>query len=188
MKIFRNALEASRAFPSAVVTIGKFDGIHRGHRRVLGMALARARALKTHSLVLTFDPESEQHTRLYSYRPLLSLAERLDQFRRLGFDAAVLLPFDRALACLSPQAFAENVLALQLKPLCVVVGEDFCFGKDRAGNIDSLERSGQGLGFLVESVPLLKDDGEKSSAARIRELIEKGEREKAADLLGRALG
>lgn len=174
-------LEAGRVFPAAVVAIGKFDGLHRGHRRVLGVAVRKARALKTSLLVVTFDPTAEQHMRLFSYQPVLPVAKRLETF---GVDGVVLLPFDGKLACTAPVAFARDFLALQLKPLAVCVGEDFCFGKDRAGKVETLQQLGPKLGFLVYPVKILKADGEKISAARIRRLIELGRRTEAEALLG----
>lgn len=179
--------EAGRAFPGAVVAIGKFDAIHRGHRRVIGLAKRKAKAFKTGCVVVTFDPSADQYLRLYSARPLLTVAERVELLGKLGVDAVVLLPFDRALACLSPEAFAKDVLALQLKPAAVCVGEDFCFGKDRAGRVATLQDLGPALGFLVYPVPLLTESGEKISATRIRSLLERGRRSEAAALLGRKL-
>jgi riboflavin kinase/FMN adenylyltransferase len=187
VQIFRNMFEAGRRFPAAVVAIGKFDAIHRGHRRVIRLAVKKAKALKTFSVVVTFDPTSDQHLRLYSSRPVLSMAERIEQIAKLGIDGVVLLPFDQKLACLSPEAFAKDVLALQLRPLAICVGEDFCFGKDRAGRVATLQELGPALGFLVYPVPLLLAGGEKISATRIRRLLERGRKGEAEGLLGRKI-
>ena len=176
--------EAGRNFPAAVVAIGKFDAIHRGHRRVIRLAVKKAKALKTFCVVVTFDPSAEQYLRLYSYRPVLSVAKRIELMGKLGVDGVVLLPFDKNLACLSPEAFAKDVLALQLKPMAVYVGEDFCFGKDRLGKVETLQQLGPKLGFLVYPVPLLSVGGKKISAARIRQLIERGRESEAEELLG----
>ena len=138
--------------------------------------------------MLTFDPAPELFRRLYSYRPILPLARRLDIFRAFGAAAVVLLPFDKPLACLTPEAFAKNVLALQLKPLGVCVGSDFCFGRDRAGRVATLQDLGRDLGFSVYPVRLLKEDGEKITAPRIRRLLDDGDVAAAERLLGRSLG
>jgi riboflavin kinase/FMN adenylyltransferase len=187
VRIFRNMFDAGRAFPAAVVAIGKFDAIHRGHRRVIRLAVKKAKAFKTSSIVVTFDPSADQYMRLYSSRPVLPLAERIEQIGKLGIDGVVLLPFDHKLACLSPEAFAKDVLALQLKPLAICVGEDFCFGKDRAGRVATLQELGPELGFHVYPVPLLLEGGEKISATRIRLLLERGRKREAEKLLGREL-
>jgi len=184
VRIFRNMFEAGRSFPAAVVAIGKFDAIHRGHQRVIRLAVKKAKAFKTFCVVVTFDPSAEQYLRLYSYRPVLSVAKRIELMGKLGVDGIVLLPFDKKLACLSPKAFAKDVLALQLKPIAVYVGEDFCFGKDRAGKVETLQQLGPELGFLVYPVPLLFTGGEKISATRIRRLIERGRKSEAEELLG----
>lgn len=177
-------LEAGRSFPAAVVAVGKFDALHLGHQRVIGLAVKRAKTLKTHCVVVTFDPNAEQHLRLYRYQPVLPMAKRIERMGKAGVDAVVLLPFDRKLACMAPVGFAKDVLALQLKPLAVVVGEDFCFGKDRAGRVETLQELGPQLGFLVYPVPLLTAGGEKITAERIRRLIELGRKEEAEKLLG----
>lgn len=187
MRIFRNMFEAWRTYPNAVVALGKFDAIHRGHRRVLRMAVRKAKAFKTACLVVTFDPSAEQYLRLYPSRPVLTMAERIAHLGKLGVDGVVLLPFDKKLACLSPEAFAKDVLALQLKPMAVCVGEDFCFGKDRAGRVATLQQLGPELGFLVYPVRLLSVGGEKISATRIRALLERGRKTEAEALLGRKL-
>jgi riboflavin kinase/FMN adenylyltransferase len=187
VKIFQNAFEAGKSFPAAVIAIGKFDAVHRGHEKVIRAAVKRAKALKTACMVVTFDPSPEQHLRLFSYKPVLPLARRIELIGEFGVDAIVLLPFNKTLACLSPHAFVKNVLALQLKPVEVCVGEDFCFGKGRAGRLETLQEFGPEFGFLVRPIPLVKQGGEKISASRIRRHLEKGERAEAEVLLGRRL-
>lgn len=184
MRIFRSLFEAGRAFPAPVVAIGKFDGLHLGHRRVLNLAVDKARGLKTSCVVVTFDPSAEQYLRLFSYQPVLSMAKRIERLESLGVDAVVLLPFDRILACTAPEAFARDFLALQLKPLAVCVGEDFCFGKAQAGTVETLQQLGPELGFIVYPVKLVSSGGEKISASRIRRLIELGRNAEAEALLG----
>lgn len=187
MEIFRSAFEAGRRFPGAVVAIGKFDALHRGHRTLIRLARSRARRLKAPCLVLTFDPSPEQFVRLFRYRPLLSLGEKLDRLRRLGVDGVVLLPFDSRLACLSPTAFARDVLARQLMAMSVFVGENFCFGQNRAGRVDDLSSLGKSLSFSVHPIPEVKAQGVKISAERIRDLLAQGRRGAAEKLLGRKL-
>jgi riboflavin kinase/FMN adenylyltransferase len=184
MKVFRNAFRAGRELPGAVLALGKFDALHRGHRRVLRAARAKARALKTSCVVVTFDPAPEPFRGISPRRPILSMAERLRRLAGLGLDAVVLLPFGKKLACLSPEAFAKTVLAAQLKPRCVCVGEDFCYGKDRSGRVETLEDIGPALGFSVCSVPLLTSAGEKITAERIRRLLDDGRVPEAESLLG----
>lgn len=187
VEIFRNPFEAGRRFPGSVLAIGKFDAVHRGHLALLRRARRRAKALKAPFLVLTFDPTPEQFVRLFRYRPLLSIGEKLRRLGGLGADGVVLMPFDKRLACLSPEAFARDVLARQLLVMEVFVGADFCFGQDRAGRVDDLRALGASLGFSVSAVPLVSAQGEKISATRIRSLLAEGRRKAAEGLLGRKL-
>lgn len=187
MRILRNAFEAGREFPGAVVCLGKFDAMHRGHVRLLEQARREADAHQRPLLAATFDPAPTQYGRLFPYDPVLPLAERLRLMGRLGVDAVALLPFDKPLACLTPEAFGRDVLVGMLKPYAVVVGEDFCFGKDRAGRAGTLQELGDELGFQTIVVPLLTEDGAKITAERIRALLDAGDRRGAEALLGRPL-
>ncbi len=187
MRVFRSAFEAGRWAPGAVVTIGKFDGMHRGHQRLIRSLVKKAKASRTRCLVVTFDLSPQQFLRLYPYQPILSEAKKIEILGRLGVDAVVLIPFDEDLACMSPESFAGDVLAAQLKAKDVYVGEDFCFGKDRAGSISTLEELGPRLGFRVHPVPLTRSAGEKITAVRIRALIDDGRERTAEKLLGRKL-
>lgn len=164
--------------------MGKFDGLHLGHRRLLALARERARALDARLLAVTFDPLPEDYFRPGARRPLLPEPKRLALFGELGVAGVVLLPFNDALACQAPAGFARQVLSAALRCAAVFVGEDFCFGKDRAGRVPELEAFGRELGFSVHPVPLLSVDGEKVSSSRIRELLAQGKKREAATLLG----
>ena len=153
------------------VAIGTFDGVHRGHRRVLDAA--RTASLRT--TVVTFDP----HPRTVLGAPvelLATLERRLELFEEAGLDDALVLRFDQELLALSPEAFAERVLRA-IGTEVVAAGEGFRFGHGRAGDLALLE----GLGFEVRRVPLLDD----VSSSRIRKLLVAGDVEQAAHLLGR---
>lgn len=184
MKIFQSAFEAGHWAPGAVAAIGKFDGMHLGHQEIIRQAIERAKALKTRCFVVTFDPTAGEFLRLYPYQPILSPAQRIEMLGKMEVDAVVLLPFNHELACLSPESFTNMVLVTQLKVAEVYVGEDFCFGKDRAGDLETLEELAPKMGFQVHSVPLIRIDGEKITASRIRQLIEQGQKSKAEELLG----
>lgn len=186
MKVFVNPYEAGRWAPGAVIAIGKFDGVHRGHRRLLLMAARRARDLATRSLVLTFDPLPQEFFGK-KFRPLIPLEERLRRIGELGLDGAVVLPFDKRLACQAPESFAERILGQALKAMEVLVGTDFCYGKDRSGDVATLAESGRRLGFSVSPVPLLRAGGRKIDSSHIRALLKNGRRAAAERRLGRPL-
>lgn len=170
-----------------VVTVGMFDGVHRGHASLHGRVFERARELDARSGVVTFDPHP-----LEVLAPdkapcmLTTLEQRLGLFEDAGFDLAVVLPFDAELAALSPEGFAKATLVEELHVREVVVGEDFRFGHERAGDIETLRRLGETFGFSVEAVGLLAEHGEKVSSTTIRIYLAEGRADQAATLLGRA--
>lgn len=183
MRIFRNAFQAGRECPNAVVAFGVFDGVHRGHRRLIKAAVTRAKELKTSCLVALFDPEPGRGAPSRA-RPLMPVARRIERLQALGVDAVVLLPFEKRLACWSPESFARTVLSAQIKPLAVCVGRDFGLSEDRPGAVDMLAEQGRALGFTVRVVPTLSAGGEPVSTARVRRLLDAGELVEAEDLLG----
>lgn len=184
VKIFRSAHAAGRATGPSVVAIGKFDGLHLGHRRLLRLALRRARLLRLPCLALSFDPLPFEYFAGEIRPPLMSVAERVAGLAALGLDGVVLLPFDRQLACLAPEAFARDVLARALRARHVFVGENFCFGRERAGNSETLGVLGALYDFSVRAVPLLRRGGAPVSSSAVRALLAAGRREQARRLLG----
>lgn len=186
MIVFRGAHEAGRWAQGPVVAIGKFDAVHLGHKMMIAQAVRRARAFSRRCLLVTFDPLPQQYFSPGS-EPLLGLEERLLQLAKLGADAALLLPFNGVLACAAPEAFARDILRDTLGAVSVFVGANFCFGKDRAGTLDTLRELGQECGFEVHGVPLLELDGQAVSTSRIRALLRDGKRKQAERLLGRKL-
>ena len=178
-----------RSRPHPVVTIGNFDGHHRGHRSLLQTVVARARDSKGTAIVLTFDPHPVRvlapHVEL---RFLTSPEEKLERLKAAGVDEVVFLEFTPSLAAMPPEQFAKDVLHRHLHVAEVFVGEHFAFGKARAGRITDLEAFGATLGFEVHPVRPVILDGGVVSSTRIRSLIQGGQMEAAARLLGRSYG
>jgi riboflavin kinase / FMN adenylyltransferase len=153
------------------VALGTFDGVHRGHRRVLDAAIAAGET----STAVTFDP----HPRValgYGVDLLTSLGRRLELLEEAGLDEALVVDFDLEVAQLGPEEFVERVLQ-PIGTEVVLAGANFRFGRGRSGDLDLLRR----LGFDVRAVPLV----EGVSSTRIRDLLRAGEVERAARLLGR---
>ncbi len=168
----------------AVVAIGNFDGVHRGHCAVIGEA--RRLAAGGPALVLTFEP----HPRAYfcPEPPLFRLADVPTRLRLLAntrIDGVVLKAFDAALASLDADAFVDQVLVGQLAVAGVVVGEDFHFGRGRLGTPDKLRAAGKAHGFAVSFVPPLIVDGTVASSSVIRARLAEGDVAGAARLIGR---
>jgi riboflavin kinase/FMN adenylyltransferase len=172
-----------------VVTVGVFDGVHRGHQRIIWRALARAAELRMPAVVLTFDPVPEVVVRPQAAPMLLTtLQRRLELLAELGLDAACVLDFDSDFAAKSPREFVMSVLAGELRAVHVVVGENFRFGRRAAGDVNTLRDLGGGMGFMVEPVPLVHADGaagQAFSSSWIRERIAAGDVAAAAVALGR---
>ena len=182
---------STRPFPdqATVVTIGAYDGLHLGHQAVIAQVRAIAAERNAKSAVVTFDRHPATVVRPESAPKLLTDHEqRLELFEQTGIDAAVVLPFDEHQAQESPLGFVERVLFKCLRTECVVVGDDFHFGRHREGNVALLREYGTTYGFEVEPVHLLaRPDGidEPLSSTAIRRALAGGEVELAAKLLGR---
>ena len=169
----------------SVVSIGFFDGVHRGHRDIIGRALHHAHAHGLRSVVVTFDRHPMQIVRPESAPPLLMTTDRRARaLAGTGVDLVVVLPFDEALRALAPEAFVSEVLLASLDARHLVVGRNFRFGHRAAGDVALLERIGGREGFGVQGVDLLAVDDEPVSSTRIREALAGGDVATATRLLG----
>ena len=176
----------ARAPSGAAVTIGAYDGVHLGHRRLLALLRERASALGVPAAVVTFDRHPATVIRPGSAPLLLTdLDQKLALLAERGVDATVVVDFDRARADESAEDFVTEVLVRSLSARLVVVGEDFHFGHGRKGDVALLTELGRIHGFEVEGVRLTHDGGEPVSSTRIRRLVAEGRVDEAAALLGR---
>jgi riboflavin kinase/FMN adenylyltransferase len=188
MRVWHSLDEVDPDFGPSVVTIGNFDGVHRGHQEVLAHARVRAAELGGLPVVaLTFDPHPVAVLRPgHAPAMITTPLERATLLHRAGADAVLILPFDREVASWSPQEFIDLVLVRTLKAKAVVVGENFRFGHKAAGHLDTLMAAGALAGFQVEGLTL-SGDRQPWSSTYIRELIAQGDVEGAAEALGRPL-
>ncbi len=169
----------------AVVAIGNFDGVHRGHRAVIAAAIARAKAMGRPAAALTFEP----HPRAYFNpgEPLFRLTDAAAKLRLLastGLDGAIVLSFDAALARLTAAQFVARVLVERFRVSGAVIGFNFHFGMNRAGSPEFLTAQGEKYGFAVEVVPRFEDNGRPVSSGPIRQALIAGRVEEAAEFLG----
>ena len=177
--------EDAGALKRAVIGIGNFDGVHRGHRAVIGKAIARARALSVPAAALTLEPHPRSYFRPND--PLFRLTDESQKLRLLagaGLDGAIVLAFNAALANLPAGEFIERVLVQRFAVSGVVTGFDFHFGKDRGGSPAFLAAEGKARGFPVDIVPPLEDEGRPVSSGTIRTALSAGRVVEAAELLG----
>ena len=173
------------ALRGAVVAIGNFDGVHRGHRAVIAAALARASALRRPAAALTFEP----HPRAFfnPNAPLFRLTDEAGKLRLLastGLDGAIVLTFDAALARLTAEEFVARILVERFAISGAVIGFNFHFGAKRAGSPQFLVAEGRKRGFAVDVVPRFEDHGRPVSSGPIRDALIAGRVDEAAELLG----
>jgi riboflavin kinase/FMN adenylyltransferase len=177
-----------------VVTIGVFDGVHRGHQQIIGHVVRRARELGVRSVVVSFDPHPSEVVRPGSHPAVLTDPDRkAELIERLGADVFCVLPFTLEFSRLPAETFVHDVLVEHLHAAVVVVGENFRFGHRAAGDVAMLTELGRKFGFTVEAAPLVGDGAEATgselapvfSSTYIRSCIDAGDVASAAGALGR---
>ena len=185
MKIFRGYQHPALAQPCAL-TIGNFDGVHRGHQAMLALLKNEARHRGLPARVLTFEPHPREYFAPAAAPARIStLRDKLTELARCGVDQAVVLPFNAALAGQSPSAFVEDVLVNGLHARYVLVGDDFRFGSKRAGDYAMLDAAGEAHDFDVARMNSYEVHGQRVSSSAVREALAQGQLEDAARLLGR---
>jgi riboflavin kinase/FMN adenylyltransferase len=171
----------------SVVTMGVFDGFHRGHQELVARACGRSRLLRAPSVLVTFDPHPLAVTcPERAPRQLLSVDERVRRALDLGIDHVLVLPFDKSMAARSAEDFVRDGLVDRLHVRHVVVGENFRFGRCGAGDPHYLREAGEWSGFTVDAVRLVQHDGQVCSSTAVRRLLAGGDLRTARQLLGRS--
>lgn len=188
MEILRDPAPSSDLPRGGVVTIGSFDGVHRGHQLLVEGAVARARELGVGAVALTFEPHPEKVLRPESGLKLLTTAaQRAQLLARSGLDCLVEIGFNRRFAATSAEEFAREFLFRRLAPREVRLGTTFRFGAQRRGDVSFLATIGASLGFVVVGVEPLIEGGDVISSTRVRREVAHGHVEEAGRLLGRPL-
>jgi len=168
-------------WPRALVCIGTFDGVHRGHQAVIGRSVAKARALGVPCVLVTFDRNPAAILAPHKApKAIGSIEGNLAEFANLGVDVSLVLPFTRQLADTSAEEFYETVLRREVRAEAIVIGHDFAFGHDRIGTPDWLRER-----IDTEVVPAFLIDGRRVSSTDIRNAVAEGRVAEAAELLGR---
>jgi riboflavin kinase/FMN adenylyltransferase len=186
MQRWRGFEAAPGGWGRSVVTIGVFDGVHRGHQEIIGHTVKRARELGLQSVVVTFDPHPSEVVRPGSHPPVLTEpARKAELMEQLGVDVLCVIPFTLEFSRLSAEAFVHDVLVAHLHAAVVVVGENFRFGHRAAGDVPLLRRLGRTFGMAVEDAPLVEGDDTVFSSTYIRSCVDAGDVTAAARALGR---
>jgi riboflavin kinase/FMN adenylyltransferase len=190
MKVFRGFHHPGVA-PACALTIGNFDGVHRGHQAMLALLNNEAAHRGVPSCVMTFEPHPRDYFAGALKKPELApariatLRDKLTELERCGVQQVVVLPFDARLASQSPEAFINDVLLRGLGVRYVLVGDDFRFGAKRAGDYAMLDAAGQALGFDVARMNSYEVHGLRVSSSAVRDALGTGRLADAARLLGR---
>lgn len=186
MDVARGIEEVPEGFGPSVVTVGFFDGVHLGHRGVIGRTVEAARERGLRAAVVTFDRHPREVLTPGSAPRLLTTTQRKARLvEAVGADLLLVLPFTEELSRWPPERFVERVLVEALRAARVVVGENFTFGHRAAGTLRTLEELGRAHGFTAEGVPLLELDGRRVSSSSIRDALAAGDLSWPARALGR---
>lgn len=189
MKVFRGLPNAASRAPCALA-IGNFDGVHRGHQALLARLREVASGMGIESAVMTFEPHPREFFASRAGDPsrapkrIASLRDKLVSLSRAGVDRVIVEHFNEHFAALPPEEFVERILVQGLHVKWLIVGEDFCYGAKRAGNVQTLIEAGRQYGFTVETLPTVTNDGLRVSSSAIREALDAGDFARAEALLG----
>jgi riboflavin kinase/FMN adenylyltransferase len=184
VNLYRSLLQLPDHLRGGAVTIGNFDGVHRGHARIVERLLATARRLGGPAVVFTFDPHPVRLLRPEAAPPPLTWTERKSQLlAELGVDAVVAYPTDEKLLALSPEEFFARIVQQELRAGAMVEGPNFYFGRGRSGDITLLAQLCASAGLALKIVEPLEIGGQYVSSSRIRQLIQAGDVAAAATLL-----
>lgn len=186
MELLRGLLEKTSLASGSVATIGNFDGVHLGHQSIVQQLIEKAKELSLPSVVIVFEPQPLEY-----FAPdkaparIMRFREKYQYLETLGVDYLLCLPFNRQLADLSAEDFVSTILVDRLKVKFLVIGDDFTFGRERAGNFKFLEGKGKHVGFSVQDTKTLLVKDQRVSSTLIRKKLAVSEFDEAAEFLGR---
>ncbi|WP_280299654.1 bifunctional riboflavin kinase/FAD synthetase [Nocardia neocaledoniensis] len=186
MQRWRSLDDVPADWGRCVLTIGVFDGVHRGHAQLISRAVAAARRRGVPSVLMTFDPHPMEVVRPGSHpAQLTTLTRRAELAEELGIDVFCVMPFTHEFMKLTPSEYVHDLLVERLHVSEVVVGDNFTFGKKAAGTVDTMRELGQRFGFSVDGVTLLGEHAVTFSSTYIRACVDAGDMAAAAEALGR---
>ena len=188
MRLFHGTDNAAIQRPT-VLTLGVFDGLHRGHQLIMRTVVERAHAVGAVPTVITFDPHPRSVLHPQSAPPLLqTLDQKVEGFGVLGIEQTIVIRFTREFSQVGAEGFLRDVVKERLHAREVYLGRGFAFGHNREGNIDLLRRVSNELGFVAGEVPEVRLRGQRVSSSKVRELLSRGKVNLARRMLGRPYG
>ncbi|MBZ0251993.1 MAG: hypothetical protein K8I02_01520, partial [Candidatus Methylomirabilis sp.] len=186
MLVIRHLATSKHAFTRSAVTIGNFDGVHRGHQEILRRLIAAAREIGGEAVAYTFDPHPMKILRPEAAPPVITpIEKKIKLIRSLGVDVLVCERFTEAFSSQRPEDFVPEVLVERLRTKRLFVGYDYRYGKGRAGDIDLLRELGARWGFTVDVTEALRVGDRIVSSTLIRDVVAEGKIREAAEYLGR---
>ena len=186
LHVVRDPLRSTDLPRGGIATIGNFDGVHLGHRRILEKVVARAREADRPSVAITFEPHPLSVLRPdHAPRRLQTLRQKEEALESIGIENLLVIPFTRDFSLTEPEEFVHSVLRTRLAVSEIYLGSHFAFGRGKRGDIALLKRMGPECGFVASSVEEVISDGEAISSTRIRSAIARGDVVRANAMLGR---
>lgn len=186
MELYEGFEGIEHPFQNSVVTIGNFDGVHKGHQTLLASAVAKAAQIGGRSVAVTFDPHPKRVLFNEENPPLITIHEqKVELIAACGVDVLVVVPFTREFATIEARHFVKDLLIGKLGMKAIIVGNDYYFGRKREGDIALMRRFGEEMDFDVVTPQWVNVGDKRISSTRIREIISRGEVHRAPELLGR---
>ncbi len=189
MKLITNIYDIEKPFKNAVVTIGNFDGVHKGHQAILHQVIEKSEAIEGTSIAITFNPHPIRVLKKNGWPPqITSFDQKIELISHTGMDVLICIQFDEAFAGISAHQFLKEILIDRIGMKAIVTGKDYAFGKDRQGNVDFLKKYAVAYGFEVivaNWIPMSYFGSKRISSTQIREMVMAGNVADAYHLLGR---
>jgi riboflavin kinase/FMN adenylyltransferase len=189
MKVIKDINKITTPFHNAVVTIGNFDGVHKGHQAIIHQVMEKAESIDGTSVALTFEPHPIRVLKKNNWPPLITLYDqKVELIAKTGIDVLICIPFTIEFASLTADQFLHELLLERLGMKAIVIGKDYSFGKNRAGNVDFLIQCSVKYDFeviLTDWIPVSHHQTDRISSTRVREIVMAGNVEDAINLLGR---
>ncbi|MCK5695429.1 MAG: bifunctional riboflavin kinase/FAD synthetase [Desulfobacula sp.] len=188
MELIENIDQIDSPFKNAVITIGNFDGVHKGHQSLFQQVIEKARQINGTSIVMTFAPHPLKALGIAGPPLITRKDQKVELIEKCGIDILLCIRFDMAFAAVTAHDFIEKILVNKIGMKTIIIGADYSFGKDRLGNIDLLKKEGKRLGFKTIISPWINDtdsDMERISSTRIREIVMAGKVDQVMKYLGR---